>query len=137
MEKQVFLDFRLRFNLRQSKQEKPTIIYAVFVWQGVQYKVNTSLKIYPSHWDAKSQTATVSNRLSMRDNQNNMIANDKIALIKTSFYEKKNYLCTQIDADVVKEITNAINPNIRQKNMETKKQKIRRNRQTLWRAYSC
>ena len=124
MEKQVFLDFRLRFNLRQSKQEKPTIIYAVFVWQGVQYKVNTSLKIYPSHWDAKSQTATVSNRLSMRDNQNNMIANDKIALIKTSFYEKKNYLCTQIDADVVKEITNAINPNIRQKNMETKKQKI-------------
>ena len=36
MENQVFLDFGLRFNLRQKKIEKPTIIYAVFMWKGVQ-----------------------------------------------------------------------------------------------------
>ena len=45
MEKQVFLDFGLRFNLRQKKENKPTIIYAVFMWKGIQHKVNTNLKV--------------------------------------------------------------------------------------------
>ena len=81
MENQMFLDFNLRFNLRQTKQNKPTIIYAVFVWQGVQYKVNTLLKVYPSQWDNKTQTATISNRLPKLDNHNNKIVNQKISVL--------------------------------------------------------
>ena len=91
MENQVFLNFDLRFNLRQTKQEKPTIIYAVFVWQGVQYKVNTLLKVYPSQWDNKTQTATISNRLSKLDNCNNLITNKKLTVILSSFLNKKKY----------------------------------------------
>ena len=30
MKEQVFLDFDLKFNLRQTRINKPTIIYAVF-----------------------------------------------------------------------------------------------------------
>ena len=88
----MFLDYNLRFNLRQTKQNKPTIIYAVFVWQGVQYKVNTLLKVYPSQWDNKTQTATISNRLSKLDNHNNKIANQKITSIYSKFIDKKHYL---------------------------------------------
>ena len=88
MEKQVFLDFRLRFNLRQRKIEKPTILYAVFTWEGVQYKVNTLLKVYPSHWDCKSQSATISNRLTELDNWNNRIVNKKISSINALFLDK-------------------------------------------------
>ena len=44
MDKQVFLDFTLRFNLRQRKQNKPTLIYAVFWFDGKQYKIITGLK---------------------------------------------------------------------------------------------
>ena len=120
----MFLDFGLRFNLRQTKEEKPTIIYAVFVWRGVQYKVNTTLKIYPSQWDNKTQTATLSNRQSNLDNHNNKITNDKISSIIASFSKKKRYLSAQIEADIVKEIINAINPNKKNKAMKTKKTKI-------------
>ena len=106
----MFLDFNLRFNLRQTKQNKPTIIYAVFVWQGVQYKVNTLLKVYPSQWDNKTQTATISNRLSKLDNHNNKIANQKITSIYSKFIDKKHYLCNKLEADIVKEISAIINP---------------------------
>jgi len=119
----MFLDFNLRFNLRQTKQNKPTIIYAVFVWQGVQYKVNTLLKVYPSQWDNKTQTATVSNRLTKLDNHNNKIANQKISSIYTSFIDKKHYLCNIIGTDIVNEIKKAISPqkSTKMKNIKTKK----------------
>ena len=82
MEKQVFLDFGLRFNLRQTKENKPTIIYAVYVWKGVQHKVNTNLKVYPTHWDNKAQSATVSNRLSKLENKNNRVTNERLFSIQ-------------------------------------------------------
>ena len=121
MENQMFLDFGLRFNLRQTKENKPTIIYAVFVWEGVQYKINTSLKVYPSHWDNKTQTATVSNRLSKLDNHNNRIANRKISAIISSFSEKKHYLSNRIELDIVNEIATTINPNRKNKSMKVNK----------------
>ncbi len=124
MENQVFLNFDLRFNLRQTKQEKPTIIYAVFVWQGVQHKVNTLLKVYPSQWDNKTQTATISNRLSKLDNHNNFITNRKLTDILSTFINKKKYLCNEIGTDIVKEVAIAINPNHRKRNMKEKKTKI-------------
>ena len=117
----MFLDFGLRFNLRQTKENKPTIIYAVFVWEGVQYKINTSLKVYPSHWDNKTQTATVSNRLSKLDNHNNRIANRKISAIISSFSEKKHYLSNRIELDIVNEIATTINPNRKNKSMKVNK----------------
>ena len=124
MENQVFLNFDLRFNLRQTRQEKPTIIYAVFVWQGVQHKVNTLLKVYPSQWDNKTQTATISNRLSNLDNHNNFITNRKLTDILSTFLNKKKYLCNEIETDIVKEVAIAINPNNRKRNMKEKKAKI-------------
>lgn len=124
MENQMFLDFNLRFNLRQTKQNKPTIIYAVFVWQGVQYKVNTLLKVYPSQWDNKTQTATISNRLSKLDNHNNKIANQKISSIYSEFIDKKHYLCNKLEADIVKEIAAIINPIYKHRKMKSNKKKI-------------
>lgn len=124
MENQVFLNFDLRFNLRQTKQEKPTIIYAVFVWQGVQYKVNTLLKVYPSQWDKKTQTATISNRLSKLDNSNNLITNRKLTVFLSSFLNKKKYLCNEIETNIVEEVARAINPNRKKRNMKQKKTKI-------------
>ena len=124
MENQMFLDFNLRFNLRQTKQNKPTIIYAVFVWQGVQYKVNTLLKVYPSQWDNKTQTATISNRLSKLDNHNNKIVNQKISSIYSSFIDKKHYLCNNLEADIVKEISTIINPKYKHRNMKSNKMRI-------------
>ena len=121
MENQVFLDFRLRFNLRQKKTEKPTIIYAVFMWKGVQHKVNTLLKVYPSHWDSKSQTATISNRLTELDNRNNRIVNKKISSINASFLEIKYYLCQKLELNVLQEVINSINP---KKSIKMKKVKV-------------
>ena len=105
----MFLDFGLRFNLRQKKIDKPTIIYAVFMWNGVQHKVNTLLKVYPSHWDSKSQSATVSNRLTELDNWNNRIINEKISSII------ERYRClSQIDDPDTKFIFNGkpLNPDL-------------------------
>ena len=59
MENQKFLNFGLRFNLRQTRENKPTIIYAVFVCNGIQHKVNTMLKVYPMHWDINNQKIKV------------------------------------------------------------------------------
>ena len=120
MEKQLFLDFGLRFNLRQTKLNKPTIIYGVFVWNGVQYKVNTSLKVYPAHWDNKTQTAIVSNRLSNLDNWNNRITNKKIVSIKTLFLEKKHYLSKKIGDNIINEIKSVINPQLVKKMKNSK-----------------
>lgn len=124
MENQMFLDFNLRFNLRQTKQNKPTIIYAVFVWQGVQYKVNTLLKVYPSQWENKTQTATISNRLPKLDNHNNKIVNQKISSINSSFIDKKHYLCNNLEADIVNEISTIINPKYKHRNMKSNKMRI-------------
>ena len=124
MENQVFLDFKLRFNLRQTKVNKPTIIYAVYYWKGIQYKINTGVKVYPTHWDKTSQTATVSNRLSLLDNKNNQIVNEKITTILISFNQKIKYLCNQNSIDsIFEELSLSINPNLRHKTI-IKKMKI-------------
>lgn len=125
MEKQVFLDFGLRFNLRQTKENKPTIIYAVYVWKGVQHKVNTNLKVYPTHWDNKAQSATVSNRLSKLENKNNRVTNERLFSIRDSFDEKIQYLCNNLTlADIVNEISQAINPNAKHKKSLMEKRRM-------------
>lgn len=125
MEKQVFLDFRLRFNLRQTKANKPTIIYAVYIWKGKQYKTNTGVKVYPKHWDNKLQTATISNRLSLLENKNNQIANEKLSIIRITFIRKIKYLCNQNSINnLFEELSSSINPNIKRKKTAMIKMKI-------------
>ena len=79
-EKQVFFNVRLNFNLRQVKSDVPTPIYAVYVFNGKQYKVPTGAKVIPSQWCKESQQAVVSNLMNRYDNRNNTIAN-KITII--------------------------------------------------------
>ena len=121
MELQVFMDFGLRFNLRQRKQEKPTLLYAVFVWKGKQYKVSTSVRVYPSQWDNRTQLATISNKQSRLDNRNNQITNHTISIIVDSFKKNIKRLCENIDElDIVNEIRHIINPNLKNREMINK-----------------
>ena len=123
MENQVFMNFELRFNLRQTKVEKPTLIYAVYTWQGKQYKVSTSLKVYPSQWDNRTHSALISSKQNKLDNRNNQITNQRIVNIITSLKNIRPVLCDMIDTiNVIDELSKIINPNIKKKKM--KKQPI-------------
>lgn len=115
MDKQVFLDFTLRFNLRQRKQNKPTLIYAVFCFDRRQYKISTGLKIYPSQWNREKQIATISNGQTELDNRNNAIINRRLIAILIKVEEKKGYLCENVDSisNIFQEIKFVINPNSR------------------------
>lgn len=97
MKEQVFLDFDLKFNLRQARCNKPTILYAVFTFGGRQVKINTNVKVYPSQWNRKRQLATISNGLTELDNSNNKIVNDTIKRIGIAFQEQKCYLCENVE----------------------------------------
>lgn len=115
MDKQVFLDFTVRFNLRQRKQNKPTLIYAVFCFDRRQYKISTGLKIYPSQWNREKQIATISNGQTELDNRNNAIINRRLIAILIKVEEKKGYLCENVDSisNIFQEIKFVINPNSR------------------------
>lgn len=104
MKEQVFLDFDLKFNLRQTRINKPTIIYAVFSFNGKQVKINTNTKVYPTQWNHKRQIATISNGQTSLYNNNNRIVNDTIKKIGIVFEEQKHYLCENVD-----EINNIFN----------------------------
>lgn len=112
MEEQVFLDFDLRFNLRQAKRNKPSIVYAVFSYGGKQVKINTNTKVYPTQWNSKRQIATISNGQTILDNTNNKIVNDTLRKIGIVFEEQKNYLCNNIDEieNIFNVMKTAINP---------------------------
>ena len=115
MSEQVFLDFSLNFNLRQTKKNTPTIIYALFTFRGRQYKVNIGAKVYPTQWNKRKQIATISNGQTRLDNRNNEIVNKKIRSLLAIFEEKKNYLCENLDRIdfLFEEMRQAINPNLK------------------------
>ena len=89
MNEQVFLEFTLNFNIRQTRLNKPTIIYALFSFRGKQYKVNIGVKVYPSQWNKRKQIATISNGQTRLDNRNNEIVNKRIRYILAYFEENK------------------------------------------------
>ena len=91
--KQVFLNVRLNFNLRQVKTDVPTPIYAVYVFDGKQYKVPTGVKVLPSQWCKDSQQAVESNVLNKYDNRNNAIANKCINDFRERFSKTINEVC--------------------------------------------
>lgn len=115
MSEQVFLDFSLNFNLRQTKKNMPTIIYALFTFRGRQYKVNIGAKVYPTQWNKRKQIATISNGQTRLDNRNNEIVNKKIRSLLAIFEEKKNYLCENLERIdfLFEEMRQAINPNLK------------------------
>ncbi len=115
MDEQIFLDFTLNFNLRQTKRNMPTIIYALFSFKGKQYKVNIGAKVYPIQWNKQKQLAIISNGQTKLDNRNNQIANKKIRLVFDIFEEKKNYLCDNLERIdfLFEEIRQTINPNLK------------------------
>ena len=92
-EKQVFFNVRLNFNLRQVKTDVPTPIYAVYVFNGKQYKVPIGAKVIPSQWCKDSQQAVVSNLMNRYDNRNNTIANKCINDFRERFRKTINEVC--------------------------------------------
>ena len=118
MSEQVFLDFSLNFNLRQTKKNMPTIIYALFTFRGRQYKVNIGAKVNPTQWNKRKQIATISNGQTRLDNHNNEIVNKKIRSLLAIFEEKKNYLCENLERIdfLFEEMRQAINPKLKCRN---------------------
>jgi integrase len=115
MSEQLFLDFSLNFNLRQTRRNVPTIIYALFTFQGRRYKVNIGAKVYPAQWNKRRQIATVSNGQTRLDNRNNEIVNKRIRAVLAAFEEKKSYLCENLERMdfLLEELRQAINPNLK------------------------
>lgn len=104
MGRQIFINqMQCNFNLRQPKANKPTNIYLVVYLNNKQVKLSTGVKVYPEHWNIRKQQAYVNARLSILDNNNNTIANDRLAELKDMFLEFKHYLCehpTDIDNSI-------------------------------------
>ncbi len=97
MSEQVFLYFSLNFNLRQTKKNMPTIIYALFTFretiQGQYWRQGLS----NASQNKRKQIATISNGQTRLDNHNNEIVNKKIRSLLAIFEEKKNYLCENLE----------------------------------------
>lgn len=89
-EKQVFLNVRLNFNLRQVKKNVPTPIYAVYMYNGKQYKVPLGVKVMPSQWNSPKQQAIEGNLLNRVDNRNNAIVNKRIGEFRDRFNDAIN-----------------------------------------------
>lgn len=89
-EKQVFLNVRLNFNLRQVKRNVPTPIYAVYMYNGKQYKVPLGVKVLPSQWNSPKQQAIEGNLLNRVDNRNNAIVNKRIGEFRDRFNDAIN-----------------------------------------------
>ena len=93
----------------------PTIIYALFTFQGRRCKVNIGAKVYPAQWNKRRQIATVSNGQTRVDNRNNEIVNKRIRAVLAAFEEKKSYLCENLERMdfLLEELRQAINPNLK------------------------
>jgi len=95
---QVFIkELQPNFSLRKPKGERPTNVYLVCRVNGKQRKLSTGLKVYPSHWNKRTQEASISVHLCELDNKNNQILNDRIREIKASFFDYNKYLCDNIE----------------------------------------
>ena len=101
-------EIRVNFNLRQTRKNKPTIVYCVLLIDSKRLKINTLVKVLPKQWNAKKQLAIVSHTLSPQDNRNNIICNDRLLYIRKEIEQKllsfTNYYT------FVSEILNIINP---------------------------
>ena len=86
-------EIKARFYLRKPKASRPSKIYLVVFIEHKQYRCSTGVKVYPNQWNSKKELAVVSNTLSKQDNQNNMIANERLAKVRRYFAEFIEYIC--------------------------------------------
>ena len=93
-------EIKARFYLRKPKASRPSKIYLVVFIEHKQYRCSTGVKVYPNQWNSKKELAVVSNTLSKQDNQNNMIANERLAKVRRYFAEFIEYLCDNDVADI-------------------------------------
>lgn len=112
--KQIFFDFSLNFNLFNPDAKRATTIYAVVYFKRKQYRINTGVKVHPSHWNKKRQLAVISSKQTKLDNYNNTIVNDKLKHILLSFEQSKLYLCEHVDSisNLYELLKEYINPNM-------------------------
>lgn len=102
---QIFInEVRCNFNLREPKGDKPTIVYFVCFINKKQVRISTGYKVYPKQWN-KIQAIT-SSLLSVLDNANNTILNNKIDEMNIRFVEYINYICnnnTELNSKTLKQ----------------------------------
>lgn len=93
IKEQFFIDsLSYHYNLRQPKSSKPTMVFLVLYIYGRQYKISTGLKVYSKYW-SKSR-AIESPKLSLVDNTNNKVLNEKLDLYNRRFIEYKYLVST-------------------------------------------
>ena len=89
---QTFFKGDLHFNIRQTKKDVPTPLYAVFTINGRQSKVPTGVKVMPSHWVNEKQVAIESNVLPRMQNRNNRAANKQLSAIMGRYKKVREQL---------------------------------------------
>ena len=77
----------LNFNLRQSKSDKPTPIYAVYYNGSKQVYKSTGVKVKPSQWNKKHQAAIIGAKMCNLDKRNNKLVNQTLANILNLYKE--------------------------------------------------
>lgn len=112
---------RLHFNLRQVKDvNKATIIYAVFVEDGKQYKISTKAKIKPRLWHKYTETPIISNLNNVKDNQNSKKIINIISHFRFCFSKSFLYTCNEPHEKIVKRFKFMLNNKINKNEMENK-----------------
>ena len=101
-------EISVNFNLRQTRKNKPTIVYCVLLIDSKRLKINTLVKVIPKQWNKKRQLAVVSPTLTPQDNRNNIVCNDRLCFLKKQI-EQKLLSFTNYDT-FVNEIINLVNP---------------------------
>lgn len=122
---QQFFRGDLHFNIRQTKKDVPTPLYAVFMLNGKQNKVPTGVKVLPSQWVNEKQFAVESNLLPRTQNRNNHAANKRLAAIMERYKKVREQLDDSPEAwdNILNMITLSINPQKTEKMSETKQPK--------------
>jgi len=87
MSEQIFLNERCKFYARESKGEKPQMVYLNATVNGERFVISTNVKVKPNQFDVKHQKAIVSNIQNELDNLNNKIVNDVINTYTRKFKE--------------------------------------------------
>jgi integrase len=111
-------EIKARFYLRRPTASGPRKIYLIVYIDGKQYRYSTGVRVYPKQWNSKKELAVVSNTLSKQDNQNNMIANERLAKIRRYFAEFIEYLCENDVTDIVATLKQFIYQDVAKKNFD-------------------
>lgn len=116
-------EISVNFNLRQTRKNKPTIIYCVICLNGKQHRYNTLVKVLPKQWNRKKQQAVVSPHQSPLEIKNNIICNDRLCFLKKQI---EQILLSPLNYNTfVDDIINIVNPH--HHSLAMAKKQIKRN----------